>query len=217
MANECLYLLAVSIGRLCEIVCVHLYISYIYTQIYILFIVVCSINTVSGSNICSHLPWSTDNNQNCTEGGIKRDTLFKLSFLPMGIGKFYSGDHFNGLFELIECFITLTSIIVWYICRRQKCQNVKLISDVLLVLALISCYALEIAHMMCSEQVEPFYIITIIISVILPCILRCCCCYCNNLIIIIVTVSIMLLLIVTDALMVRFFKENDGYGCPLID
>ena len=178
-----------------------------------LFIVVCSINTVSGSNICSYLPWSTDNNQNCTEGGIKRDTLFILSFLPMGIGKFYSGDNFNGLFELIECFITLTSILAWYISKRQ---NVKLISDVLLALALISCYVLESAHMICSKQVEPFYIITIVISVILLCGLRCCCC-CNNLIIIIVTVSTMLLLLVTDAFMVLFFKKNDGYGCPLID
>ena len=131
----------------------------------------------------------------------------------MGIGKFYSGDHFNGLFELIECLITLASILVWYCCKHQ---NVKLLSDVLLAVALISCYILEIAHMICSGQVEPFYIITIIISLILPCVLRCCCC-CNSFITIIVTVSTMLLLIVTDALMVRFFKENDGNGCPLID
>lgn len=182
------------------------------TQIIVIFVAVCSINTVSGSNICSYLPWSTNNNQKCTDGGIERDTLFILSFFPLGIGKFYSGDHFNGLFELIECSITLTSILVWYCCKRQ---NVKFISDVLLALALVSCYVLEIAHMICSEQVEPFYIITIVISLILPCI-QCCCSCCNNHIII-MTVSTMLLLIATDAIMVRFFKENDGHGCPLID
>ena len=178
-----------------------------------LFIVVCSINIVSGSKICSCLPWSTNNTHNCTEGRIRKDTLFKVSFLPLGIGKFYSGDHFNGLFELIECFITLTSILVWYFCKHQ---NVKYISDVLLALALLSCYVLEIIHMICSKQVEPFYIITIVISPILLCILRCCCC-CNNLITVIVTISTMLLLTVTDAIMVYFVKENDGYGCPFID
>ena len=172
----------------------------------------CSINTVSGYNICSYLPWSTNNAQNCTEGRIKRDTLFIVSFAPLGFGKFYSGDKFNGLFELIEGLIALTSILVWKYCKRQ---NVKFISDVILALALLSSYMLEIIHMICSKQVEPFYIITIIISLILLCILRCCCC-CNNLIIVIVTISTMVLQIVTDALMVHFFKETDGYGCPLI-
>ena len=181
----------------------------------LLFIVVCSINTVSGSNICSYLTtWNTNTSENCTEGRIERLTLFAVSFVPLGVGKFYSGDHFNGLFELAEGLITITSLLVYMWCCSKR-QNVKLVSNALLGLALVSCYVIEIIHMICSKQVEPFYIITIVISLILPCILRSC--YCNNAITVIVTISTMLLLMVTDAFMVYFFKENDGYGCPLID
>ena len=165
--------------------------------------------------MCSYLSWSTT--RNCTEfEGIKRNTLLKVSFIPMGISKFYSGDYFNGLFELAENFITITSLLVWWCCKRQ---NVKLIADVLLALTFVSCNVLEIFHMICSKQVEPFYIITFIISLILPCVLQwCCSCCCKSThLIVIVTISTMFLLILTDAFMVHFVKENDGYGCPLIN
>ena len=181
--------------------------------LFIYFIVAYSIHSVNG-DICSYLSWSTT--RNCTEfEGIKRSTLFKVSLLPLGISKFYSGDHFNGSFELAEGFITITSLLVWWCCKRH---NVKIISDVLLALALLSCYVLEIIHMICGEQLELFYIITIIISLSLPCVLQCCCsCCCKSTnLIVIVTISTMLLLILTNAFMVYFVKENDGYGCPLI-
>ena len=171
----------------------------------------CSVNAVSAHNICDYLPWSTDNAQNCTEGRIERSTLFAVSFMPLGVGQFYSGDYFNGIFELAENVIAITSLLVWYYCKRQ---NVKLLSDILLTTALVSCCAIEIIHMICSKQVEVLYIITMFISLTLTCTLRCCCC--NNLTVI-VTISTMCFLIASDTFMVWYFKEVDGYGCPLID
>ena len=172
-----------------------------------------SINTVSGYNMCGYLSWSTDTAQNCTEGSIERTTLFAMSFSPLGVGKFYSGEHFNGIFELLQGIITITSVLVWYYCRRK---NVKLLSDILLTIALFLCFALEVGHMICSKQFEPFYIIVMVISLILTCTLRCCCC-CNDHLTVIVTISTMCLLTVSDALMVYYVKDVDGYGCPLID
>ena len=162
--------------------------------------------------MCSYLTWSTDTAQNCTEGSIKRSTLFGVSFIPLGIGKFYSGEHFNGIFELVQGVIAITSILVWY---YYKCKNTEFLSDILLTLALFLCFALEVGHMVCSKQIEQFYIVVMVISMILTFSLRYCCM--NNFLTIIVTISTMCLLIVSDALMVHFYKKHDGYGCPLID
>ena len=178
----------------------------------------CSINTASGFNVCSYLTWSTDTAQNCTEGGIERSTLLVVSFLPLGIGKFYSGEHFNGVFELVQGVIATTSVLVWYCCERK---NVKILSDIVLTIGLYLCFALEVGHMVCSKQVEYFYIVVMVISMMLTCCFRCCCLRCccdmNNFLTVIVTISTMCLLIASDAFMVHFFKELDGYGCPLID
>ena len=137
--------------------------------------------------------------------------MFLLSFVPFGVGKFYSGDYFNGLFELLEGLIAIASIAVWYFCKTKR---LKPFYDILLVFALLSCYVIEVTHMICSKQVEAFYIIIMVISLILTCILR----YwsCNN-VIVIVTLLTTLFLSASDAFMVWFFKEVDGHGCPLID
>lgn len=174
-----------------------------------------SICTVSGLEICSYLPWSSTDDQNCTEGRINRNTLTFVSLLPLGISNFYSGNHFNGLIELVEGFITVASFLVWWYCTR-RC--VQLFANILLALALLSVFVVEVIHMICSKQVEPFYIIAMVISPILPFTLRCCC-YCsnNNITMVIVTISTMLVLSLGDALMVNFIKKVDGYGCPLID
>ena len=171
------------------------------------------ISTVNGyhDRMCSYLSWSIDTAQNCTEGSTERTTLFAVSFIPLGVGKFYSGEYFNGIFELLQGIIAITSVLVWYYCRRK---NVKLLSDVLLTIALFLCFALEIGHMICSKQIELFYIIVMIISMMLTCGLRYCCL--NDFLTVIVTISTMCLLIASDALMVYFIKEVDGHGCPLI-
>ena len=180
----------------------------------IYFTAVCSticISTVNGYRMCSYLSWSTDTAQNCTEGSTERTTLFAVSFIPLGVGKFYSGEYFDGIFELLQGIIAITSVLVWYYCRRK---NVKRLSDVLLTIALFLCFALEIGHMICSKLVELFYIIVMVISLVLTCGLRYCCL--NDFLTVIVTISTMCLLIASDALMVYFFKEVDGHGCPLI-
>ena len=163
--------------------------------------------------MCSYLTWNTDTAQNCTEGSIERTTLFVVSFFPIGIGKFYSGEYFNGVFELVQGIIAITSVLVWYYCERK---NVKVLSDILLIIGLLLCFALEVGHMICSKQLEPFYIAVMVISLMLTCCLRY---YCrlNNSLTVIVTILTMCLLIASDAFMVYFFKELDGHGCPLID
>lgn len=177
----------------------------------------CSITTVSGYEVCRYLPWSTesDDTQNCTEGNIKRSTLFAVSLIPLGFGKFYSGYYFNGLFELVQGLIAIISVLVWYYCCKRP--KVKWLSDILLTLGLFLCYAIEVTHMICSKQFELFYIIMLVISLTLTFALRCCCCCCNDLITVIVTISTMCLLTVGDAFVVQFFKEVDGHGCLLID
>ena len=168
---------------------------------------------------CDFLQWGelSSNVTDCLkEGRSKKPIALAFSAVPFtGLLEFYTGHHFNGIFELALGIITILSI---YTHLYLNCQeHIKACISVGLFILLLIFYLADIAHMICTKMFEAFYLIELILSLIAVSVGRLKVgMLCKN-ILLLVMISTEILTMLKGTYVVWFDKLLDKDGCALVD
>ena len=168
---------------------------------------------------CDFFQWDelSSNVTDCLkEGRAKKPIALAFSVVPFtGLLEFYTGHHFDGIFELALGIITILSI---YTQLYLNCQeHIKACISVGLFLLLLVFYLADIAHMICTETFEVFYFVEMILSLIVVSVGRLKVGMLFKNILLLVMISTETLTMLKGTYVVWFDKLLDKDGCALVD
>ena len=144
-----------------------------------------------------------------------------LSVIPLtGISNFYSGNIFDGAFELVEGLVALISICCCcvYCFNEDQCDDNPLLffwSFLLATINIVRCIICALSTNSFEFSYElSLAMVTAVISIIL------CCCGCAEKRCVIASVIVNVIVVVLMEMIKDFYmavtNENDGNGCPII-